>query len=104
MILISDQEYNFLKEKKQNEITLLDAEILVEHKKVFLKFIQEEIRTYQYQLWSWAFSGKWGEAENVINWLHNLAVRFSKIDEVLQNYYKKKEEESIVAKKNNINN
>jgi len=50
MILISDQEYNFLKEKKQNEITLIDAETLVEHKTSFMKFIAEEIRTYQYSL------------------------------------------------------
>ena len=92
MILISDQEYNFLKEKKQNEITLIDAEILVEHKNTFIKFIQGEIRQYQYQLWSWAFSGKWSEAEHIINWLHNMATRFDKIDEVLKNYYKEKEE------------
>ena len=92
MILISDQEYNFLKEKKQNEITLIDAEILVEHKKAFLKFISEEIRTYQYQLWSWAFTWNRAEAENIIKWLSNFRSRIDKIDEVLQNYYKEKEE------------
>ena len=91
MILISDQEYNFLKEKKQNELTLTDAEKIAEHKDAFMKFISEEIRTYQYALGNWSFSWKRDEAEHIIKWLHNLKTRLSKVDEVLQNYYKEKE-------------
>lgn len=92
MILISDQEYNFLKEKKQNEITLIDAETLVEHKTSFMKFIAEEIRTYQYSLWNWSFSWNRAEAENIIKWLNNFRERLDKLDEVLKNYYKQQEE------------
>lgn len=91
MNIISDQELNYLKDKKAWEITLKDAETLVEHKDIFLKFVQSEIREYQYALWSGKFSWNWKEAEDAIKCLMNLWTRLSKIDEVMRNYYKEQE-------------
>jgi len=96
MILINENEYNHLKEIKENTITMVDAEVLLEHKDIFLKFVNTEIKNYQYALGNWSFSWKRVEAEHVIGWLLKLRERLHKIDEVLKEYHKQQE----VEKKN----
>jgi len=93
LVMLSQNELDLLTKAKNNTLTSLDWEILIEHWKVFTKFLRKTQFAYQISLSEWKVRWKEEGVYSVIEWINEIIKSLENIPDTMEKYQIKQAEE-----------
>lgn len=90
MYIIPKEEFIQLKKIKEQELTMEEGEILIEHQKIFIKYLLKIMTDIQLSLWLGNYKGKEQEAYSRIDAINQIIKGIVEIEKAMIEFHTRK--------------